>query len=75
MSFTVSYQTERALVFVLLNLCQANITLHLMLTNMSKKPFKSMLQPAYLYPLVPVLASWVFGSDYLVLVLTRLMVV
>jgi len=55
MSFTVSYQFERAIIFVMLNMCIANVTLHLMLTNMSKKAY-SLLHPAYVYPLLPVLA-------------------
>ena len=71
MSFTVSYVFERALIYVMLNMCIANVTLHLMITNMSKKPY-SLVHVAYVYPLVPVIAS-LTGNDMLVSFLTKLM--
>lgn len=71
MSFTVSYVFERAVIFVMLNMCIANVTLHLMLTNMSKKPY-NLVQVAYVYPLIPILAS-LTGNDMLVFFLTKLM--
>lgn len=71
LSFTAAYVYERAVIYVLLNMAMANVTLHLMLTNMSKKPFK-LMQIAYIYPLVPFLASFT-GQEWLVLVLNKLM--
>lgn len=71
MSFTVSYVFERAIIFVMLNMCIANVTLHLMITNMSKKAY-SIMHICYAYPLVPVVAS-LTGNDMLVSFLTKLM--
>lgn len=42
---------------MLLNFSLANITFHLMLTNMAKKPF-NLLQVAYAYPLIPLVSEW-----------------
>ena len=39
-SYTVSYQEQRAVVFLLLNFSLANSTLDLMLVNMAKKKFR-----------------------------------
>lgn len=57
MSFTASYEKERAVILLLINFTLANVTLNLMLSNMAKKPF-SLLQASYLYPLLPVLANF-----------------
>ena len=57
MSFTASYEKERAVILLLINFTLANVTLNLMLSNMAKKPF-SLLQVSYLYPLLPVLATF-----------------
>ena len=42
MSYTVSYELERAVILLLINFTLANVTLNLMLSNMAKKPFSLM---------------------------------
>jgi len=59
--FISSSLTERAVVSLLFNFTLANITLHLMLVNMAKVPFK-ILQFSYIYPLVPVIATYLGAS-------------
>ena len=61
---------ERSVVILLFNFTIANITLHLMLTNMTKKPF-TLIQPAYIYPLLPVIFYFSGAGTGLILLLTR----
>jgi hypothetical protein len=74
LSYTVSYRLERAVLVLLINFCLANVTLHLMLTNMTKKPYK-LVQLAYVYPLVILVAHWAGAADWFVLGLDKLMCV
>lgn len=61
---------ERSVVILLFNFTIANITLHLMLTNMTKKPF-TLLQPAYIYTLLPVIFHFSGAETSLIILLTR----
>ena len=62
LSYTVSYQQQRAIVFLLLNFSIANSTLDLMLVNMAKKKF-NIVQFTYVYALAPLLICWMAESS------------
>ena len=73
LSFTAAYVYERAVIYVLLNMTMACVTLKLMLHNMAKRHF-SLWHMAFLYPLVPFLASFT-GVEWFVLGMNRLMAI
>jgi len=62
LSFSKAYLLERAVFYVFINMCNANVTLQLMITNMSNKPYK-LIQLAYLYPLIAIGVNQLPGSD------------
>ena len=56
LTFTYTFEHERACIYILTNLVLCHAILSMMMTNMSKKPFY-LLHPAYLFQLVPLAAS------------------